>query len=65
MVENAIKVRDKRTGKVYDCIPQIVDLNFNGRYELRYNIGINGYTEWSNVCCVYDNDVFNRDYEVI
>lgn len=65
MFKEALKIRDRKTGDIYSCIPQIVDLNLNGKYELRYNIGINGYNEWSNICCVYDNEEFNSRYEVI
>ncbi len=65
MIENAMRIRDRRTGEEYDCFPQMVDLSFKGKYELRYNIGINGYTEWSNICCIYSNDEFNSKYEVI
>ena len=64
-VQDAMRIRDKRTGKEYDCFPQMVDLNFRNEYVLRYNIGINGHHEWSNICCVYSNDEFNSDYEVI
>ena len=65
MIENTIKVRDKKTGKIYDCFPQIVDVNFNNNYSLRYNIGINGYNEWNFIHAIYDNDEFNKKYEVI
>ena len=64
MIKGTMRVRRRDTGEEYDCFPQAVDLNFNGRYVLRYNIGINGYSEWSNICCVYDNDEFNERYEV-
>lgn len=64
-IENTMKVRDRETGKTYDCFLQSVDLNFNGKYIMRYNIGINGYTEWHNVCCIYSNEDFNNEYEVI
>lgn len=60
-----MKIRDKRTNEVYDCFTQSVDLNFDGKYVMRYNIGINGYKNWYNVCCVYSNDEFNNNYEVI
>lgn len=65
MIENIIKVRDRKTGKIYDCFAQIVDVNFSGEYSLRYNIGINGYNSWTCICCIYDNDRFNENYEVI
>ena len=65
MIENTIKIKDRKTGKIYDCFPQIVDINFDGNYSLRYNIGINGYNEWSFIHAIYDNDEFNKKYEVI
>ena len=65
MIENSIKIKERKTGKVYDCFAQMVDLNYNGKYTLLYNIGINGYNEWTNICCIYDNDEFNANYEAI
>ena len=44
---------------------QSVDLNFNGKYVLRYVIGIQGHSEFHMCCCVYDNNEFNERYEVI
>lgn len=64
-IKNAKRIKDKKTGKIYDCFPQIVDVNFNGVYRLRYNIGINGYTEWNFIHAIYDNDEFNEMYEVL
>lgn len=43
-IKNAMKIKDRETGKIYDCFVQAVDLNFDGNYVMRYNIGINGYT---------------------
>ena len=65
MVKNTMLIKDKRTGKKYECFTQSVDLNCDGIYVLRYNIGINGYTEWTNICCIYDNNTFNVNYEVL
>ena len=65
MKENAMKVRNKETGRRFDCFLQSVDLNFNGRYVMRYNIGINGYNEWTFIEAIYDNGTFNKRYEVI
>lgn len=64
-MEKAIyTVRRKADGKRFSMVPQAVDLNFNDRYCLRYNIGINGYTEWTFIEAIYDNDEFNEKYEV-
>lgn len=65
MIENTKKVKNRETGKVYDCFVQMLDLNFNGRWVMRYNIGINGYNEWTFIHAIYDNDEFNNMYEVI
>ena len=65
MIKNTMLIKDKRTGKKYECFTQSVDLNYDGKFVLRYNIGINGYTEWTNICCIYDNNTFNANYEVL
>lgn len=65
MIKNTMLIKDKRTGKKYECFTQSVDLNYDGKFVLRYNIGINGYTEWTNICCIYDNNAFNSNYEVL
>lgn len=65
MIKNTMLIKDKRTGKKYECFTQSVDLNYDGKFVLRYNIGINGYTEWTNICCIYDNNEFNANYEVL
>ena len=65
MIKEALDVREKATGKVYAVMTQMVDLNFDGKYVLRYNIGINGHHEWTNICCIYSNDEFNDKYEVV
>lgn len=59
------KVRDRKTGEVFSCMPQMVDINYNGKYSLRYNIGIDGYHEWHFIHAIYDNETFNEKYEVI
>lgn len=64
-IKDTMKVKNRETGKTYDCFTQSVDLNNNGNYVMRYNIGINGYTEWSFVHAIYDNETFNKMYEVI
>lgn len=64
-IKNAMKIKDRKTGRAYDCFTQAVDLNFNGRYVMRYNIGINGYTEWTFIHAIYSNDEFNEMYEVV
>ena len=40
-----MRVRHRKTGEVYSCFVQAVDLNFNGEYMLRYNIGIKGHKD--------------------
>lgn len=60
-----LNVRRKEDGKIYQAIPQSVDLNFNGRYVLRYIIGIQGYDEFHFIHAVYSNDEFNELYDVV
>ena len=60
-----IRVKDKKTGKTYDCIVQAVDINFTGKYSLRYNIGIENYQGFHSIHCIYDNEEFNNMYIVI
>lgn len=60
-----MKIKNRKTGKIYDCFTQAVDLNFNGKYVLRYVIGIENFQGFHNVCCEYDNDRFNDEYEVL
>lgn len=31
MIENTIKVKNRETDKVYDCFPQIIDINNDGK----------------------------------
>lgn len=64
-IDNARNFRDRRTDKVYQVIPQMVDLNCNDKYVLRYNIGINGYNEWTCINCEYDSNEFNKNYEAV
>lgn len=65
MINDSFNVQEIKTGKVYQCVAQMIDLNNNGKYVLRYNIGINGYNEWSFIEAIYDNDEFNSKYEVV
>ena len=60
-----MKIKNRNTGKTYDCITQAVDINFDGNYTLRYNIGIENYQGFNSVHCIYDNVTFNKMYEVI
>lgn len=65
-----LRVENRETGKIYDCIPQIVSLDtafniYSKKFILRYNIGINGYKEWINIECIYDNKDFNKKHIVL
>ena len=60
-----MKVKDRKTGKIFDCIVQTVDINFIGKYSLRYNIGIENYQGFNSIHCIYDNETFNETYIVI
>ena len=62
-----MKLRSKIDGKKYDCFVQSVDLNMNSRWVLRYAIGIMGRESHLSCLreCIYNNDEFNRKYEVV
>ena len=60
-----MKVKNRETEKIYDCIVQAVDVNHSGEYSLCYNIGIENYQGFNSIHCIYDNDAFNKMYEVI
>lgn len=64
-MKQILKVKERKTQKIFDCDVEAVDLNNNGKYVMRYNIGINGHSEWSFIHAIYDNDAFNERYEVI
>ena len=55
-----MKIKDRNTGKTYDCITQAVDINFNGNYTLWYNIGIENYQGFNSIHCIYDNDTLTK-----
>lgn len=59
-----LQVKEKGTGKIYEVAVQCI-ANNTGYYRVRYNIGIDGYNEWTPVCCLYDNKDFNDRFEVI
>lgn len=58
-------IKDRETGVVYECIPQMVDLNCDGKYVLRYNIGHNTELKWIPYFCVYSDKKFNKRFEVV
>lgn len=60
-----LKVIDRKTGKRFDVIPEAVELNFDGKYHLRYRVGIQGHDEFNFIHNVYDDDDFNHLYQVI
>ena len=63
--DTMMKIKNRNTGKKYACIIQAVDVNFDGNYALRYNIGIENYQGFNCIHCIYDNYTFNKMYEVI
>ena len=65
MIKDAMNVRERATGKIYSVFPQMDDINCDGKFSLRYNIGINGHNEWTFICAIYDNKEFNEKYEVV
>ena len=58
-----IKVVERATGRKFDCIAQIVDLNHDGQFTLRYVVGTQGHHGFIGFHCHYDNDRFNSLYE--
>ena len=65
-VKRTMKIRNRKTNEVLDCFTQAVQLNpYKNEYVLCYNIGINGYNNWTFICAEYDNDTFNKNWEVI
>ena len=63
-VKKFMVVENRTTGRRYECFPQIVRSSL-GKYVLRYNVGINGYSEWTFIHAIYDNEEFNLMYKVI
>ena len=64
-IMGGLRIRDRKTGEEYTAYPQAVDLNYNGKYVLRYIIGIQGHSEFHFIHAIYDNDEFNSKYQVI
>ena len=62
---NHFKVKKINTNEIYDCYVQSVELNFDGKYYLRYVIGIKNYQGFHWIHCIYSNDEFNATYKVI
>lgn len=60
-----MKVREIETGRTYDCLVESVELNFDGKYYLRYVIGIENFQGFHMTECVYTNEIFNERFEVI
>ena len=60
-----MRVKDRKTEKIYDCITQAIDVNNDGKYSLFYNIGIKNYQGFNSIYCIYDNEKFNSMYEFI
>lgn len=60
-----MRIKNRNSGRIYDCFTQAVDVNFDGNYILRYNIGIENYQGFNSVYFIYDNYTFNKMFEVI
>lgn len=63
IIKTAFKIREKATGKTFDCFIQDYP-KLDGDSYTRFNIGINGWNEWSFICYL-DEEEFNRGYEVL
>lgn len=66
-IPTAFEVREKETGEKLDCFIQEIELMGinDGKPCTRYNIGINGWTEWTCLYCIYTDEDFNNKLEVI
>ena len=60
-----MRIKNRNSGRIYDCFTQAVDVNFDGNYILRYNIGIENFQGFISIYLIYDNDIFNKMFEVI
>lgn len=62
-IMTAFKVREKASGKTYDCFLQEYEWT-NGEKNTRFNIGINGWLEWG-FCFYLDENEFNERFEIL
>lgn len=62
-VKEAFRIREKSTGKTFDCFKQNYPYS-NGKVVPRYNVGINGYNEWSFLFYIEVNE-FDEHFERI
>lgn len=60
-VKTAFVVIEKATGKRYDCFIQDYEYILSGKHETRFNIGINGWTEWGFLYYL-DEEEFNEKF---
>jgi hypothetical protein len=63
-VENTFIIVNRETGRKYECVEQMIDLNFNGKLVHRYNVGINNYVNWHPVEMIYKEDMLHEKYIV-
>ena len=62
-IKEAFRVKEKETGKELDCFIQDYE-HSNGKHQTRFNIGINGWHEWTFIHYV-DERQFNEMYSVV
>lgn len=63
-IKTAFIVKDKQTGEQYDCFIQDYIYNMSGEHQTRFNIGINGWNEWSFLFYLSEEE-FNERMEII
>ena len=63
-VPEAFKVIRKEDGRKLDCVIQNFKDAFSGKEYTRFNVGINGWTEWSFIA-YYDEQDFNEHFDVM
>jgi hypothetical protein len=61
-ITTAFKVTEKKTGNHYDCWLQDYEYD-DGKHSTRFNIGINGWHEWS-FCFYLNEQEFNEEFVI-
>lgn len=63
IVKEAFVVERIDTGRRYDCFLQDYEWD-SGKHETRFNIGINGWREWTFIHYV-NEEQFNKEYRIV
>lgn len=62
-----LEIKDRKSNELLRCLVEAVDMNWDGYFVLRYHIikCNKQKTRFDTVRFIYDNDEFNRLYQVI